>query len=164
MATMCDIISELDGDPGCSIGNGSPYRMLNKKAIAEMVASGLVDFGAHTHQHLILSRLSAAERFNEIRRSIDAIQELTGQPCKYFAYPNGRIGDYDPDSIHHLKACGIQVAVTTISGPNDRMTPVMELRRYGVGSDLSMAGFQLMVHHFFSKVRKRSNWVREKCG
>jgi len=157
MATMCDIISELDGDPDCSIGSGSPYRMLNKNAIAEMVASGLVEFGAHTHQHLILSRLSAAERFNEIRRSIDAIRELTGHPCKYFAYPNGRMRDYDPDSIQHLKACGIQMAVTTISGPNDRMTPVMELRRYGVGSDLSMEGFQLMVHHFISKVYRIKN-------
>ena len=157
MATMRDIILKLDGDPDCSIGTGSPYRMLNKNAIAEMVASGLVEFGAHTHQHLILSRLSAAERFNEIRRSIDAIRELTGHPCKYFAYPNGRMGDYDPDSIQHLKACGIQMAVTTISGPNDRMTPVMELRRYGVGSDLSMEGFQLMVHHFISKVYRIKN-------
>jgi peptidoglycan/xylan/chitin deacetylase (PgdA/CDA1 family) len=162
-ATMRDIILELDGDPDCSIGIGSPYRMLNKNAIAEMAASGLVEFGAHTHQHLILSRLSAAGRFNEIRRSVEAIHELTGRRCKYFAYPNGRIGDYDSDSIQHLKACGIQMAVTTISGPNDRMTPVMELRRYGIGSDLSMAGFQLMVHHFISKVQKGSNLLLHKC-
>jgi peptidoglycan/xylan/chitin deacetylase (PgdA/CDA1 family) len=160
---MRDIILELDGDPDCSIGIGSPYRMLNKNAIAEMAASGLVEFGAHTHQHLILSRLSAAGRFNEIRRSVEAIHELTGRRCKYFAYPNGRIGDYDSDSIQHLKACGIQMAVTTISGPNDRMTPVMELRRYGIGSDLSMAGFQLMVHHFISKVQKGSNLLLHKC-
>jgi peptidoglycan/xylan/chitin deacetylase (PgdA/CDA1 family) len=157
MTAIRDIILKLDGDPDCSIEVDSPYRMLNKNAIAEMAASGLVEFGAHTHQHLILSRLSAVGRFNEIRRSIDIIRELTGRQCKYFAYPNGRKQDYDLDSIQHLKACGIQMAVTTISGPNDRMTPVMELRRYGVGSDLSMAGFQLMVHHFISKVYRIKN-------
>jgi peptidoglycan/xylan/chitin deacetylase (PgdA/CDA1 family) len=131
---------------------GSPYRMLNKDAIEEMVASELIEFGAHTHQHTILSRLSATERFAEIRRSIAAIRELTGRPCEYFAYPNGRKGDYDWDSIEYLKACGIQVAVTTTGGPNNRLTPAMELRRYGVGAGLRMAEFQLMAHHFISKV------------
>jgi peptidoglycan/xylan/chitin deacetylase (PgdA/CDA1 family) len=163
MAAMRDIILKLDGDPDCSIEIDSPYRMLNKNAIVEMAASGLVEFGAHTHQHLILSRLSAAGRFNEIRRSIDTIYRLTGRPCKSFAYPNGRMQDYDSDSIQHLKTCGIQMAVTTISGPNNRMTPVMELRRYGIGSDISMAGFQLMVHHFISKVQKGSNLLWHKC-
>jgi peptidoglycan/xylan/chitin deacetylase (PgdA/CDA1 family) len=154
MAAVRNIILELDGDPDCSIEVGSPYRMLNKNAIAEMVASELIEFGAHTHQHMILSRLSPEERLNEIRRSVDAIQELTGRPCKCFAYPNGRMEDYDSDSIKNLKACGIKMAVTTIAGPNNMTTPAMELRRYGVGADLPMAEFQLMAHHFISKLQK----------
>ena len=157
MATMRDIIFKLDGDPDCSIEIGSPYRMLNKNAIAEMAASELIEFGAHTHEHMILSRLSTEEQLNEIRRSVDAIHELTGRPCKSFAYPNGRMQDYDSDSIKHLKACGIQMALTTTGGPNNRMTPSMELRRYGVGADLPMAEFQLMVHHFISKVHRIKN-------
>jgi len=148
MASVRDIILELGGDPECSTEVGSPYRMLNKDAIAEMVASGLVEFGAHTHQHAILSRLSEEERFNEIRQSIDAVSELTRRPCRCFSYPNGRMQDYDLESINHLRACGIQMAVTTTTGPNNRMTPTMELRRYGIGADLPMAEFQLRVHHF----------------
>jgi peptidoglycan/xylan/chitin deacetylase (PgdA/CDA1 family) len=137
--------------------------MLNRNAIAEMVASELIEFGAHTHQHAILSRLSEEERFSEIRQSIDAIYELTGRRCRSFSYPNGRMGDYDWDSINHLMACGIQMAVTTIAGPNNRTTPVMELRRYGVGADLPMAEFQLIVHHVISKVQKGSNLLWHKC-
>jgi peptidoglycan/xylan/chitin deacetylase (PgdA/CDA1 family) len=151
MAAVRNIILELDGDPDCPIAIDSPYRMLSKNAIAEMVASELIEFGAHTHQHMILSCLSPEERLNEIRRSVDAIHELTGRPCKCFAYPNGRMQDYDPESINDIKACGIQMAVTTAAGPNNRTTPTMELRRYGVGADLSMAAFQLMVHHFYYK-------------
>jgi peptidoglycan/xylan/chitin deacetylase (PgdA/CDA1 family) len=151
MATMRNIILELNGDPDCSIGVGSPYGMLNRNAIAEMVASGLIEFGAHTHQHAILSRLSEQERFNEIRQSIDTVYELTERPCRCFSYPNGRAEDYDLESIHHLKACGIQMAVTTTAGPNNRTTPVMELRRYGIGADLPMAEFHLTVGHFYYK-------------
>ena len=151
MATVRSIILELGDDPDCSIEIGSPFRMLDKKAIGEMAISGLIEFGAHTHRHAILSQLSEEERFNEIRQSINTVYKLTGRPCKYFAYPNGRVGDYNAETIKDLKTYGIQVAVTTISGPNDRMTPVMELRRYGIGAHLHMAEFQLMVHHFYYK-------------
>jgi peptidoglycan/xylan/chitin deacetylase (PgdA/CDA1 family) len=123
--------------------------MLTRNAIAEMVASGLIEFGAHTHQHAILSRLSEEERLNEIRQSVDAVYQLTGRPCRCFSYPNGRTEDYDLETIDHLKACGIQMAVTTTSGPNNGATPVMELRRYGIGADLPMAEFHLTVGHFY---------------
>jgi hypothetical protein len=162
MVEIRNIIVELDGNPDCSVEVGSPYRMLSKNAVAEMVASGLIEFGAHTHRHTILSRVSGEERLNEIKRSIEAVRELTGRPCKCFAYPNGRMGDYDSDSIQHLKACGIDMAVTTTAGPNNKMTPAMELKRYGVGADLPMARFQLMVHHFITKVHKSSDSPSDK--
>jgi peptidoglycan/xylan/chitin deacetylase (PgdA/CDA1 family) len=159
IATVRSIILELGDDPDCSIEMGSPFRMLDKKAIGEMATSGLIEFGAHTHHHTILSHLSDKERFNEIRQSIDTVYKLTGRPCRYFAYPNGRAEDYNVETIKDLETCGIQTAVTTISGPNDRMTPSMELRRYGVGADLPMAEFHLMVHHFGNKI---FGWLDEK--
>jgi peptidoglycan/xylan/chitin deacetylase (PgdA/CDA1 family) len=159
MATIRNIILELGDDPDCSIEIGSPFRMLDKNAIGEMATSGLIEFGAHTHQHAILSQLSDWERYNEIRQSIDTVYELTGRPCRYFAYPNGRAEDYNIETIRDLETCGIQIGVTTIPGPNNRMTPAMELRRYGIGADLFMAEFQLMVHHFFSKLSRAMTYV-----
>jgi peptidoglycan/xylan/chitin deacetylase (PgdA/CDA1 family) len=162
MTTIRNIILELDENPDRSIEMGSPFRMLEKNAIAEMLASGLIEFGAHTHRHAILTRLSDGERYSEIRQSINTVYKLTGRPCKYFAYPNGRVEDYNIETIRDLETCGIQIGVTTISGPNDIMTPVMELRRYGIGAHLSMAAFQLMVHHFISKVHRSSNHLSDK--
>ena len=152
LTTIRHILMQLGHDPDCSIEIGSPFRMLDKKAIRDMVASGLIEFGAHTHRHAILSQLSEEERFNEIRQSINVINEVTGRACRCFAYPNGRTEDYNSETIKDLKTCGIEIAVTTISGPNDRMTPATELRRYGIGADLFMAEFQLMVHHFINKM------------
>ena len=160
--TMRHIILQLDEDPDYLIETDSPFRMLDETAIVKMTGSGLIEFGAHTHTHAILSQLSDKERYNEIRQSIDTVYKLTGRPCRYFAYPNGRAEDYNIKTIRDLETCGIQIGVTTISGPNNRMTPAMELRRYGVGADLPMAGFQLMVHHFISKVHRSSDLLLHK--
>jgi hypothetical protein len=35
----------------------------------------------------------------------------------------------------------------------------MELRRYGIGAHVPMAEFQLMVHHFISKVFRTMTYV-----
>lgn len=127
------ILIELGYDADCSIEVGSPYRMLNYQSINEMAFSGLIEFGAHTHSHAILSLISSKERFDEIASSIRAITELTGRPCKVFAYPNGRLQDYDKEVIKILYSFGVQLSVTAIEGVNYDMTPIIELRRYGIG-------------------------------
>ena len=153
MSELRKIIMELNGDPDCPIEIDSLYRMLSLNAITEMVTSGLIEFGAHTHRHTILSKLADEERYHEIEQSINAVYELTGRSCRCFAYPNGRMQDYDMDIIKTLKACGIQIAVTTTEGPNDMMSPKMELRRYGIDPKMSMAEFQVMVHHLSFKIK-----------
>jgi peptidoglycan/xylan/chitin deacetylase (PgdA/CDA1 family) len=136
------IILDLDDDPDCPIEVGSPFRIISYDAIKEMAASGLIEFGAHTHSHAILSLLSPKERYDEIARSIKAIHELTGRPCELFAYPNGRVQDYDAEVIKILESSGIRASVTAIEGANDWITPMMELRRYGIGANLSMHKFK----------------------
>lgn len=148
------IILRLGQDPDLPIETDSPFRMLSRAAIAEMAASGLVEFGAHSHNHAILSLLSPQEQRNEVEQSMMAVRELTGRPCELFAYPNGRKQDYDAETIGMLAACGVRAAVTGVMGPNDKMTPVLELRRYPVTAGRSAAHFQLMAHHFMAQVRQ----------
>ena len=104
--------------------------MLSEQAISEMALSGLVDFGAHGYSHAILSFLTPGEQEEEILRSLHAVRTLTGQPCRLFAYPNGRRQDYDEETIRILDSHGVQAAVTTMSGFNDERTSLMELGRY----------------------------------
>lgn len=144
------VYEELEVDPVSSFDLGSPFRMLNRSSIKTMLQSGLVEFGAHTETHAILSLLSPEEQWREISGSVDAVKRLTGQPCKFFAYPNGKAQDYDSKTIELLRECGISAAVSTISGPNDARTSLMDLRRYGVGPNLVMPRFQLRVHHFLA--------------
>jgi peptidoglycan/xylan/chitin deacetylase (PgdA/CDA1 family) len=152
------ITRELGEEPTAPIPVGSPFRVLSGEAIREMAASGLIEFGAHTHNHAILSQLSLDEQRNEIYRSVKAVQELTGRPCELFAYPNGRVQDYDGGSMKILEECGVHASVTTIEGPNGRMTPLVELRRYGVGADMSLLHFQLKANHIIAQAQRMLRW------
>jgi len=46
-----------------------------------MKNSGLIEFGAHTHSHAILTLLSSAEKLLEIEKSIEAVEVFTGKKC-----------------------------------------------------------------------------------
>lgn len=142
------IIIELRQNPDLPIDTGSPFRMLDRAAINEMNASGIVRFGAHTHNHAILSLLTREQQKKEIKLSVDSVYDLTGIPCRCFSYPNGQTQDYDRHSIRILSDCGVQTAVTTISAPNTAQTPSMELRRYGMSAHLPIVKFHM--HHLHS--------------
>jgi peptidoglycan/xylan/chitin deacetylase (PgdA/CDA1 family) len=119
--------------------------MLGRKELTKMVATGLIEVGAHTHSHTSLARLSPSEQRCEIEHSLSVIHELVGKPCELFAYPNGAPQDYDRESIGILRSLGVRAAVTTIEGVNDSFTPPMELKRYGMGSDATEHDFERMM-------------------
>ena len=130
LAEVDALVLELGDDPRAPIAIDSPYRMLSDEVISEMALSGLVDFGAHGYSHAILSPLTPGEQEDEILRSLHAVRTFTGQPCRLFAYPNGRRQDYNEETIRILHSHGVQAAVTTMSGFNDERKSLMELGRY----------------------------------
>lgn len=58
--------------------------------IREMVASGLVTVGGHTHSHVDLTRVPDREARVEVERSAALIADRVGRPPAHFAYPWGR--------------------------------------------------------------------------
>ncbi|GAA3346912.1 polysaccharide deacetylase family protein [Amorphoplanes nipponensis] len=128
-------------------GRGDPWRVLSSAAIRELAGSGLVEFGAHTDTHTILTRVDADRAAREIDRSIRATRDLTGRPCELFAYPNGTAQDYDAGTTALLRDLGIRAAVTTRPGLNTASTPLLELRRDGVGGGHGLLTFPAQIHH-----------------
>jgi peptidoglycan/xylan/chitin deacetylase (PgdA/CDA1 family) len=147
LAKVYQVIQILGGHPEKPIHAGSPYRMLGATEVQEMAAYGLMDFGAHTCSHAILSGLSKSEREREITESIASVERLTGLPCTLFAFPNGRLCDFGASDVEVLEKNNISVAVTTVNGPNNGAVSPLGMHRYGVGSDTSMALFKFMIHH-----------------
>jgi peptidoglycan/xylan/chitin deacetylase (PgdA/CDA1 family) len=105
--------------------------------------SGLVDIGAHTVSHEIVSRLSADALELEIGQSVASISARTGRSVESFAYPNGRAIDFDGRSRAVLQRLGCESAVSTIEGLNARGADPFALRRVVVGGADSHDAFVL---------------------
>jgi peptidoglycan/xylan/chitin deacetylase (PgdA/CDA1 family) len=158
LVAVDDILWALGVDPTKPIEPGSPYRMLTGSAIETMARSGLIEFGAHSVTHSILTRVSPNRQRREIEQSVRRVAGITNQPCKYFAYPNGRAEDYDRNAVSTLRSLSIGAAVTTRSGSNTSGTPALELKRYGIGAGTPAPVFECTVHHLFDKVRSIASW------
>lgn len=62
-------------------------RPLSWAAARDCLASGVVDFGSHTHTHALLDRLAPEAVADELDRSIDLVADRLGRPALDFAYP-----------------------------------------------------------------------------
>lgn len=70
------------------VANGrSSDEALTWSQLEEVVSTGLVTLGSHTHSHADLSRADEAEAEREMRRSKELIEDRLGVPCRHFAYP-----------------------------------------------------------------------------
>jgi peptidoglycan/xylan/chitin deacetylase (PgdA/CDA1 family) len=153
LTRTAQLIKALGDTPDRPVPHDSPYRMLAAQEVRQMADSELIDFGGHTCSHAILSGLGAAQRSREVLTSMANVERLTAKPCTLFAYPNGRLIDYGPCDLETLRGRHTQLAVTTVTGPNDAAVPPLELRRYMVGPGTSAAQFKLLTHHVLWKLQ-----------
>ena len=128
--------------------SGSPYQMLKRENITEMLDSGLIHFGAHTHKHAILSRLSEADAKTEVMTSISEVERLTGFACQTFAYPNGGIDDYSEFHKQLLEDLNVKTSFSMKDGLSSRKDEYLELQRLFVSSHINQKQFIAQVHGY----------------
>ncbi len=105
---------------------GLSLDVLSEEQIKELAASGLVEFGGHTHTHPRLENLSPADFAKEARRSKEILAGLTGQPCRLFAYPKGCFRD---DFFAILKELGFAAAFSVKEGLVAKDDELFSLKR-----------------------------------
>jgi transposase len=84
-------------------------------------------------------------RLDELE-SYTTLQAPNAQPrnrADLFAYPNGTPADYTSETKRLSSEAGYECALTTIRGVNTSETDFYELRRVGVGADMSFSEFQV---------------------
>jgi peptidoglycan/xylan/chitin deacetylase (PgdA/CDA1 family) len=86
-------------------------RPMTSSEVKQLVDGGLVDIGAHTVTHPLLTCLEAAARERELTSSKAACKSLIGIPINGLAYP---YGDFDADVQRQAKVSGFTYAVSTI--------------------------------------------------
>ncbi len=128
---------QADDDPG-------PFAMLSWPQAHALAADGQVTLHPHTVTHPILSRCSDEKVRREICECCEALERETGRAPQVFAYPNGRVEDFDERSKQALRSRGVRWALSTVEGFADRDSDPLALPRLGIGSDLSFARFRLL--------------------
>jgi len=104
--------------------------MLKWPEIKEMLDSGLVTIGSHTSSHPILTTVSTEQLTHEIVDSKRMLESKLGVVVNCFAYPNGRLIDFNQQAIDLLKISGYKFAFTTTEfQPDDNN---FSIARYGM--------------------------------
>ncbi|MCK4536462.1 MAG: polysaccharide deacetylase family protein, partial [Desulfuromonadales bacterium] len=112
-----------------------PGRLLmNWEEAREMQASGLITFGAHTVNHVILDQVPQRQAEEEIVRSLQELESRLGVRPELFAYPNGNVTG---DLRAILKRNGFRGAVTTRKGLIGEGVSLFEIPRIGMHEDVS---------------------------
>lgn len=137
-----------------------PFAVLDAAAIRETARKGLMRFGAHTMTHPLLSALDDAAVEAEIGGSVAAVAAASGQPCRTFAYPNGRYIDFDDRSLASLRANGVEMAVTTLQDGARAEDDSLLLPRWNIGRDITMPRFAAKLSGLFPFPPRRGAPVR----
>jgi peptidoglycan/xylan/chitin deacetylase (PgdA/CDA1 family) len=107
-------------------------RFMREDDLVAVARNPLVTVASHTHSHPILANLDPEAQRAEIFRGVDLLRGLCASPVQYFAYPNGKLEDFDGNVIRALQEAGIRAAVTTVQRPVLPQDDVMCLPRLGV--------------------------------
>jgi len=113
------------------------FLLMDWEDVFESSSSCLIDYGAHTVSHEILSNLSETDAEKEILQSKNGIEDKVKDIVNLFAYPNGTLSDFSDEHIQLLKKHGFYGAVSTMSRLNSLTEDPFYLARMCIGSDIS---------------------------
>jgi peptidoglycan/xylan/chitin deacetylase (PgdA/CDA1 family) len=107
------------------------HRRLSREEVNALSRSSIVEIGAHTVNHPVLTTLSPAAQKREIELSKTALEELINHPVTSFAYPHG---DYCEETIGLLRQAGFLWACTTRPGRVWQRHDCFQLPRLYIGN------------------------------
>ena len=115
------------------IGHAPPATVetMTMAELESLAASSLIEVGAHTVTHPLLTTLSAVEQLDEMRASKRYLEDVLGHPVRAFSYP---FGSYEPTSVASARTAGFSCACTSARRPVTAGTDAFELPRFPVGN------------------------------
>ncbi len=160
---ICRALKELDYENKNSIIDGIEKQLESSAAPADIEIfggldwddiktacdEGLMEFGAHTVNHEILTMLPPELMKREILESRKIIEEKIGKPVRSFAYPNGTYNR----SVRETVAAHFESALAAAEGLNKIGGHVHEIRRINIYNGMTMREFKLAISgasHFIS--------------
>jgi Polysaccharide deacetylase len=119
------------------------FHLMTRAEIADLSRRGF-DIQLHAHRHRWSSQ-TITERWADIRDNIAVLSPLVGKPLEHFCYPSG---SFQADQWPTLREFGIKSAMTLEPGMNHRAAPLLGLRRFIDGSNVSLVEFEAQLCGF----------------
>jgi peptidoglycan/xylan/chitin deacetylase (PgdA/CDA1 family) len=94
----------------------STHRPLTADEIAMLDASAVVDVGAHTRNHTVLSARTLQEQTEEILADRDDLAAICGREMRTFSYPYGALTDYTDETVRLVREAGFSGACSNHPG------------------------------------------------
>jgi peptidoglycan/xylan/chitin deacetylase (PgdA/CDA1 family) len=128
--TRESVLRDIAGWAGVARGVRSSHRALRPDEVAQLASGGLIEVGAHTVTHPVLSRLSVDEQRREIRGSRERLEALLGHPVNSFSYPFGTRSDYTEETVAAVRDAGFTCACSNFPGLVRSGTDAFQLPRW----------------------------------
>lgn len=105
--------------------NNPELKILSKRMLVELNKHG-VEIGAHTMDHVKLTKVNRAHAISQVEESKDTLQQLLGKNIDSFAYPHG---DFDYDIINIIKNAGFSNGLTCLNNYAEEAKSLFEIPR-----------------------------------
>lgn len=109
------VLDELSAWAGAGLRCRSTHRILSPDEVVDLAKGGLVEVGAHTVTHPVLSSLAVSAQQDEIRQSKAALEKILDLPVATFAYPHGSRSDYTQDTVKIAREAGFSCACSNFA-------------------------------------------------
>ncbi len=123
------VLHELRGWAGVEPAGRPSHRPLSIEEAVALSRGGLVEVGAHTVTHPVLSALPPASQRDEVLGSKARLEEILGRSITSFAYPHGSRSDYTAETINIVREAGFACSCSNFRGLVERSTDPFQLPR-----------------------------------
>jgi peptidoglycan/xylan/chitin deacetylase (PgdA/CDA1 family) len=125
-----NVLDQLLAWSGAESLSRPTHRTLSSEEIISLADGDLVEVGAHSVTHPVLSAIQADAQRNEIRASKNRLETILGRPVSSFAYPFGGRRDYSMETVANIREVGFSCSCSNFSGNVRRDTDLFQLPRY----------------------------------
>lgn len=141
-------LKSILGEDEDELINFTKKMALSWEQVIELSKHPLVTIGAHTVNHLALSKLKEDEVYKEITDSVKLIEKKIHTPVQYFAYPLGSSNEAGDREFDIAKNCNIKMAFTTRKGNilKQHVNSLYSLPRISINEGLKISNIDFYVN------------------
>ena len=124
-----NILEQLRSWAGRGAACRPSHRPLSSDEVRELPRSDVVEVGAHSRTHPVLSGLPVPAQREEVEGSKADLERILGRPVTSFAYPYGTEADYSAETVRIVRSAGFGSACVNVADVVWRGTDRFEIPR-----------------------------------